>query len=164
VSPGFSEPEVIRPQHLLQDFNSGEAVLNDWLKNCALDNLALGASRTYVSCTPGTLRVIAYYALSMGSILGAETTGAMRRNMPKLIPSIILGRLAVDQSHQGLHLGAQMLQDAVKRSRRAAQDISARLIIVHALSPKAEAFYLHHGFTRLPIETPVLGLDLVKLV
>ena len=29
--------------------------------------------------------------------------------------------------------------------------------------PRAEAFYLHHGFTRLPVETPTLALDLVKL-
>jgi hypothetical protein len=32
-----------------------------------------------------------------------------------------------------------------------------------AIAPAAEAFYLHHGFTRLPVETPTLALDLVKL-
>lgn len=36
-------------------------------------------------------------------------------------------------------------------------------IIVHAISPAAEAFYLHHGFTRLPVDTPTLALDLLKL-
>jgi hypothetical protein len=32
-----------------------------------------------------------------------------------------------------------------------------------AISPAAEAFYLHHGFTRLTVESPTLALDLVKL-
>jgi hypothetical protein len=36
-------------------------------------------------------------------------------------------------------------------------------VIVHAISPATEAFYLHHGFTRLPVETPTFALDLVKL-
>jgi hypothetical protein len=26
----------------------------------------------------------------------------------------------------------------------------------------AESFYLHHGFVRLPMETPTLAFDLVK--
>ncbi|MGO9673440.1 MAG: hypothetical protein ACLPSF_04605, partial [Methylocella sp.] len=52
--------------------------------------------------------------------------------------------------------------DAVGRSLRASSEVSARLVIVHAISPAAEAFYLHHGFTRLPVETPTLALDLVK--
>ena len=36
-------------------------------------------------------------------------------------------------------------------------------MIVHALSPAAEDFYVHRGFTRLTVETPAIALDLVKL-
>jgi len=39
----------------------------------------------------------------------------------------------------------------------------SRLMIVHAISPAAEAFYLHHRFARLPVETPTLALDLIRL-
>jgi hypothetical protein len=55
-----------------------------------------------------------------------------------------------------------MLADIVRRALRASAEISARLVIVHAISPAAEAFYMHHGFTRLPVEAPTLALDLVK--
>jgi hypothetical protein len=41
--------------------------------------------------------------------------------------------------------------------------VSARLLVVHAISPAAEAFYLHHGFTQLPVEIPTFALDFVKL-
>jgi len=83
--------------------------------------------------------------------------------MPHHIPAVILGRLAIDRTWQGQGLGRALLADAVRRSLRASHEISARLVIVHAISAAAEAFYLHHGFTRLPVETPTLALDLIKL-
>ncbi len=55
-----------------------------------------------------------------------------------------------------------MLADVIARAVRASSEVSARLVIVHAISPAAEAFYRHHGFTRLPVDTPTLALDLVK--
>jgi len=82
--------------------------------------------------------------------------------MPQHIPAVILGRLAVDATCQGMGLGRALLADAVNRTRRAAREISARLLVVHAISPAAEAFYIRHGFTRLPVETPTFALDLAK--
>jgi hypothetical protein len=60
-------------------------------------------------------------------------------------------------------LGLALLANAVRRSLHTSNEVSARLVIVHAISPAAEAFYLHHGFTRLPVESPTFALDLVKL-
>lgn len=161
--PLFDAPVLLTKAHDTSSFDSGEQVLDDWLRHRAFDNLQLAASRTYVVCPLGTARVAGYYALSMGQILAHETTGAMRRNMPKSIPAVLLGRLAVDRAWQGKGLARALLADVVRRSLRASHEVSARLVIVHAISPAAEAFYLHHGFTRLPVETPTLALDLVKL-
>ncbi len=163
AAAGFNAPVPLTEQHDLEDFHSGEAVLDDWLRRRALDNMAIAASRTYVVCPSGSRRVIGFYALSMGQILNQEATGAMRRNMPRQIPAVILGRLAIDRNWQGKGIGAALLRDAVERSARAAGEVSARLLVVHAISPAAEAFYRHFGFARLPVETPTLALDLVKL-
>jgi predicted N-acetyltransferase YhbS len=73
----------------------------------------------------------------------------MRRNMPKFMPAVTLGRLAIDRAWQGRGVGRALLADVVRRSLRASSEVSARLVIVHAISPAAEAFYLHHGFTPL---------------
>lgn len=162
--PRFTAPVVLDESHDLAEFSSGEPTLDDWLRGRALNNLKLGATRSYGVCAEaGSRRVIGYYALAMGGILARGVLGSMRRNMPDPIPSVILGRLAIDASCQGHGLGALLLQDAVSRSLRAAGEISARLLVVHALSPTAEAFYLHHGFTRLPGEAPTLAFDLIKL-
>jgi GNAT superfamily N-acetyltransferase len=107
--------------------------------------------------------VAGFYALAMGSVASAAVPGSMRRNMPAAIPAAVLGRLAVDAKFQRHGLGARLLKDAVLRVARAAENIAVRLVIVHAISPAAEAFYLRHGFTRLPVEEPTLALDLVKL-
>lgn len=123
----------------------------------------MAASRTYVICPQESKRVVGYFAISMGQILAQEATGSMRRNMPKYIPAVTLGRLAIDLSCQGQGLGRALISEVVRRCLIASAEVSARLLIVHAISPAAEAFYLHHGFTRLPIDSPTLALDLLKL-
>jgi predicted GNAT family N-acyltransferase len=159
----FDPPVTLTAEHNLDDFQSGEPTLDDWLKQRALANMQNAASRTYVVCQSGSSKVFAYYALSMGQILNRDVVGSMRRNMPPQIPAVILGRLAVDKTAQGNGLGAALLRDAVDRSVKAASQISARLLIVHALSKAAEDFYVHYGFTQLPLDTPTLALDLLKL-
>jgi GNAT superfamily N-acetyltransferase len=161
--PLAGAPVLLTEAHDTSAFHSGEAVLDDWLRQRAWPNLQSAASRTYVICPEGSLQVIGYFSLSMGQILASEAVGAMRRNMPRFIPAVTLGRLAIDSAWHGRGLGRALLADAVTRALRASSEVSARLVVVHALSPAAEAFYLRHGFTRLPVETPTLALDLVKL-
>ena len=158
----FATPVLLTEAHDCSSFDSGEIVLDDWLRLRALDNLKNAASRSYVVCPDGSKKVIGFYALSMGQILGHDVSGSMRRNMPPQIPSVILGRLAIDRAWQGKGLGKALLADTVRRCIKASSEVAARLIIVHAISPAAENFYLHHGFTRLPTDTPTLALDLVK--
>ena len=160
--PHFSALVPLAAKHELDGFQSGEPVLDIWLRQRALENAALGASQTYVMCLRDSNRVAGFYALCMGQILNRDATGAMRRNMPRHIPAVILGRLAIDRTWQGQGLGRELLLDAVQRSDRAASEISARLLVVHAISSAAESFYLHYGFVRLPVETPTLALDLTK--
>ena len=158
----FDPPVLLTEAHDGWSFNSGESTLDDWLRHRAWNNMQAAASRTYVVCLPSSQKIIGYFALSMGQILAQDVTGSMRRNMPNSIPAVVLGRLAIDLAWQGKGLGRAMLGDILRRSLRASAEVSARLVIVHAISPAAEAFYHHHGFTRLPVEAPTLALDLVK--
>ena len=162
-APLFGAPVLLTEAHDHSNFDSGEPVLDDWLRQRAWNNLQIAASRTYVVCPTGSNRIAGYFAVGMGQILAQDVIGAMRRNMPRQIPAVTLGRLAVDRNWQGRGLGAALLADVVRRAVRASSEVSARLVIVHAISPAAEAFYLHHGFTRVPVEATTLALDLLKL-
>jgi GNAT superfamily N-acetyltransferase len=159
----LSAPAPLSEPHDLSEFNSGEPTLDAWLRQRALKNAEILATKTYVTCPVDSYRVVGYYAVCMGQILNREGSGSMRRNMPQHIPAVILGRLAVDETCQGMGVGRALLADAVNRAHRAASEISARLVVVHAISPAAETFYVRHGFIRLPVETPTYALDLVKL-
>lgn len=108
-------PEPLSAFHQVAEFVSGEAVLDDWLKQKGLKNQALGAARTFVVCKKDTKQVAGFYSLATGSVNHTEATGNLRRNMPDPIPVIILARLAVDLSFHGKGLGADLLHDAVLR-------------------------------------------------
>src|ERR1700690_2617217 len=95
----LSAPEKLRFDHDLSEFDSGEPVLDDWLRRRARQNEESGASRTYVVCVGK--RVVAYYTLAVGAIAHAQAPGRIRRNMPDPVPAMVLGRLAVDKTHHG---------------------------------------------------------------
>lgn len=163
TSHTFESPVQLTDEHDLAQFTSGEPALDDWLQQRALKNMKIGATKTYVLCAPESLTVIGYYAICASHIVSTDVTSSMRRNMPNQIPGILLGRLAIDTTWQGQGLGSRLLRDVVMRCKRSSREIGARLIIVHAISDEAEKFYRHYGFTRLPVESPTLALDITKL-
>jgi len=83
--------------------------------------------------------------------------------MPDPIPVVVLGRLAVAQSHQGKGLGRALFQDAARRVLNAADAIGVRGIIVHALSANAATFYRGLGFDDSPLDPMTLMVTLGDL-
>jgi len=156
-----SAPIALSEAHLTDDFDSGVATLDDWLKRRALANQRSGASRTYVACEGD--RVVAYYALASGAIAAESAVGKFRRNMPDPIPVVILARLAVAQSHHGHGLGRALFQDAARRVLNAADSIGIRGLIVHAISESARDFYLRLGLSPSPLEPLTLMTTIADL-
>lgn len=150
----LSSPEPLAENHQLDTFDSGEAVLDDWLRRRAMANQATGASRTYVVCE--AKRVVAYYALASGAIAQALVPGKFRRNMPDPIPVVIPARLAVAKSFQGRGLGRALFRDAAQRVAHAAETIGIRGMVVHAISEEARKFYIALGFDPCPAEAMTL--------
>lgn len=163
LKQSFTEPELFSNTYDAGSFDCGEISLNDWLRQRASKNQTLDASRTYVSCEQGSTSIVGYYALAAGHILRDNVSGSMGRNMPKEVPGVHLGRLAVDKRFHGAGLARLLLTDALFKSKNVAKQIAARLVFVHALNDSAADFYLHFGFKRLPIETLTLALDLQTL-
>lgn len=54
----------------------------------------------------------------------------VRRNMPDLVPVMVLGPLAIDQQHHGKGLGVDLLRDAILRTTRLAQEVGIRALLV----------------------------------
>lgn len=154
----LSPPEPLADHHEIEEFNSGEASLDGWLRRRARANQVSGASRTFVVCEGK--KVIGYYALASGAVTAEAAPGRFRRNMPDPIPVAVLARLAVDHGWQGKGLGRALFRDAARRVAQAADAIGIRGIVVHAISAEAKKFYLALGFDPSPREPMMLMVTL----
>lgn len=157
----LAAPQPIDETHHIDAFDCGVPVLDHWLKRRARANQASGASRSYVVCE--NQRVVAYYALASGAVEIESATGRLRRNMPDPVPVAVLGRLAIETSFQGRGLGRAAMRDAARRVLHAADVIGIRGMLVHALSPEAEAFYRAVGFEASPLQPMTLMATLADL-
>ena len=151
-------PEPLADYHQVEDFTSGEASLDNWLKRRARANQMGGASRTYVVCEEAKVR--GYYALASGALTQESAPGRFRRNMPDPIPVAVLARLAVDRAYKGHGVGRALFRDGARRVAYAADSIGIRGIVVHAISEEARKFYLALGFDPCPGEPIMLVVTL----
>lgn len=157
----WSAPAPLTAAHDVTSFESGEAALDQWLKQRALRNEGRGASRTYVLYDDH--RVVAYYCLATGSVSSELAPGRIRRNMPDPIPVMVLGRLAVDQAWQRRSLGKALLRDAILRTVQVSEIVGVKALLVHALSDKAVHFYEANGFYPSPTNPRTLFLPLAEV-
>jgi GNAT superfamily N-acetyltransferase len=157
----LTTPEPLNKNHCIKNFESGVESLDEWLKNKANKNQESGASRTFVVCHEE--RVVAYYVLASSAVDSNAATGRFRRNMPNPIPVVILGRLAVDKSCQGIGVGRALIRDAGLRLIHAADTIGIRGLLVQAISSQAKAFYEKVGFECSPLDPMTLMITLNDL-
>jgi GNAT superfamily N-acetyltransferase len=159
-TPEFSAPVPIDPSHNLSGFDCGKPLLDDWLRHRGLGNEGR-FSRSYVVTAGST--VAGYYSIAAGAVVHDGAPPKLKRNAPDPIPTIVLGRLAVDRQFQGFGLGASLLHDALQRSLAISQAIGARAVIVHAIDPEAAAFYAAYEFQAFPQSALTLFLTIEKI-
>lgn len=162
MSLELSAPQPLLPAHHFDEFNCGEAVLDEWLKRRASANQLSGASRTFVVLDQNQ-RILGYYAMAAGAVSHQMATSSVRRNMPDPVPVMVLARLAVDRRAQGIKLGASLLQDAVNRAVLVSHNAGVRALLVHAIHDHAKQFYEHYGFKVSPVHPMTLMLRLGTL-
>ncbi len=154
----LSSVELLTKHHNVSEFDCKKhESLNAWLKRFALASQQSESARTYVVHRGN--RVVGYYSLCPGSVERESATERVAKGQPAHpIGIILLARLAVDHSEQGQGLGRALLKDALLRSAQAADIISARAVLVHAIDEEAEAFYKRFGFEGCPIELHLMLL------
>lgn len=155
--------ELLSGRHDLAEFDCGEQSLNGWLVRFALGNTKIGLSRTFVAMETGSVKVVGYFAVSTASIKFDSIPEHAKHRLPKYpIPTVHIGRLAVDQSQQKRGLGETLLVEALRRAGHASLNVGVYAVDVVALNDRARSFYLKYGFTPLlddqlhlflPIET-----------
>ena len=147
----FSPVEQITAAHVTAGFDCGFEELNRYLEKYALVNTRADGAVTRVTSRDG--RVVGYYSLAAGGAEHANAPNRVRKGLARHpIPLIILARLVVDRSAQGVRLGEALLKDAVVSVAAAADLVGVRALIAHAKDEKAGAFYEHYDFEPSPTD------------
>jgi len=154
-------PESLDAGHEVSRFDSGESELDTWLKQSAMDGQKKGTGRTFVWVVEGDVhrRAVAYYTLAAHVIEREQLSKKLGRGMPRQLPGVLLGRLALDVSLHGRGLGGVVLAEAISRVVDVSAQLGARYLVVDALHVRAADFYGHYGFTPVP-DQPSLRLVL----
>lgn len=126
-------------------FDSGDAVLDDWLRLYAGQNRRRDTAATWVIADTDHA-VVAYVTIAMSAIDRSDAPPSLAHHSPDPVPALLIGRLAVDRRHSGLRVGtalvAHVLATAVELNTQAA----CRAVVVNALHPAARGWWEHLGF------------------
>ncbi len=147
-TPAF---ELLTRQHNRRGFSCNEDSLTTYIRQHALRDADRRISACYVlrDRSSATADIIGYYTLSAQSLQLASLSPDEVRRLPRypFVPVALLGRMAVDARWQGKGYGADLLADAVQRSRNS--EIAVYALVVDAINDTAAAFYEHFGFHRI---------------
>ena len=133
--------------HDRESFDCGRNELNDWLRKIARQHQSKGFSKTFVATLDDQPnQICGYYALALTEVDTRALPEDNRKKLPRIIPGVRLGRLAVDVRYQGKRLGELLLMDAVRRVRAIQEHAGVVGLFVDAIDEQAAQFYAHFGF------------------
>lgn len=152
---GYRPPEPLADRHVVDGFSCGEEPLDVWLKKYARTAQASRSARVFVVTTDeDEQEVVGYFALAMAQVEPSEATQRALKGQAKRrpVPAVLLARLAVDADHQERGVGKALLKDAMLRCLAAAENVGARVLLVHAKHERAKAWYMKFGFEESPTD------------
>lgn len=141
--------EKLTTEHLVDPFDCGQDLLNEFLVRYALTNQRARMSTTYVALADA--EVIGFYTLVVGSVDQKDAAPRLTKGVPRhAVPIMLLARLATSVAWQGKGVGKGMMKDAIIRTLQAADIAGIRAMAVHAKDDIARAFYERYDFVQSP--------------
>jgi GNAT superfamily N-acetyltransferase len=148
--------QALTGSHDRQGFDCGRQELNSWLWQVARQHQDKGLSKTFVAVREeAPERICGYYALTLAELDNRHLPEAWRKKLPRRIPGVRLGRLAVDSQYQRKGLGELLLVDAMTRAQRIYAEAGGIGLFVDALDEQAANYYRRLGFESAP-DNPLL--------
>ena len=160
-----SAPFQVKPLDAAYDraaFNCGSEPLNRYFREQVSQDVRRRLAACFVAFADGQ-RIAGYYTLSSASLLLGDLPSSVGKKLPRYptVPTVRMGRLAVEEAFKGRGLGGALLADALSRAQRS--EIAAYALMVDAKDAAAAAFYSRHGFIALPDSPSTLFLPLASI-
>ncbi|WP_342116656.1 GNAT family N-acetyltransferase [Pseudoduganella sp. OTU4001] len=150
--------------HDTKAFDCGNAELNRWFQQIAMQHQKNGVSKTFVHLDEANANKIAgFFSMALRSLMQKEDLPEeMQKKLPRQIPGFTLGRLAVDKGFQGRGLGEYLLLEAMERAQRAAENVGGFALFVDA-KEGAASFHEKYGLVPLPSDPDTLVLPTASM-
>jgi predicted GNAT family N-acyltransferase len=146
-------------------FSCGVAPLDTYLKQQANQEAKRNIAVTYILCEQNSTSIVGYYTLSTASIETTQLPEEIRRRLPRYeaLPTMLIGRLAVDQQYGGQGFGGHLLVDALRRCFELSKNIGAMAVLVDAKDERAATFYERYGFRRFQDQPSRLYIPMAQI-
>jgi len=135
------------------NFSCDKDLLDNYFWEQAKQDVKRKLSACFVLVDNETGKISGYYTLSSSSISNDMIPEPFKKKLPKSYPSlptVFLGRLAIDKGFQGKGIGKLLLIDSLKRCYDTSKSVGTCAVIVDPLDNEAESFYKKYGFINLP--------------
>jgi predicted GNAT family N-acyltransferase len=145
--------EILAKKHNKRTFDCGQSLLDNYILKQAGQDVRRRLSVCYVLIDSEDNAVKGYYTLSSNAINRDTFPEQLSRKLPpgyEDIPTILLGRLAIDNSLKGKGFGAILLLDALKQCVSISETVGALAVVVDPIDENAQRFYEKYGFILLP--------------
>ena len=152
----------IRPladEHKRASFYSGEPALDSYLRETANQHTRRDLARTFVLVDEQTPNdVMGYFTLTLCMVEASDLPSAIAKRLPRKLPGVKLGRLAVSVDHQGQGHGGRLLIRALMETAAIAERAGTYALFVDAKRDSVVPFYRRYGFDSFPSQPLVLFL------
>lgn len=145
--------EKLSKDHQKSDFDCGNALLNNYIQKQAKQDVTRDLAACYILNNDSEKRVLGYYTLSGNSIDRNDFPPEMMQKMPPSyinLPTILLGRLAVDKNEKAKGFGAILLMHALEKCVQISESLGVLAVIVDPIDENAIRFYAKYGFIIIP--------------
>lgn len=147
-------------RHDREPFDSGEAVLDEWLRRYVGQNRRRDTAATWVIADANNV-VVAYASIAITGIDRSAAPAALAKGAPDPVPALLLGRLAVDHRHTGLGIGTALAGHVLATAAELNETAACRAVVVTALNSKARAWWERLGFNLFSPRADRLDLYLL---
>jgi GNAT superfamily N-acetyltransferase len=151
--------ELLRPalldprQHDREQFDSGEPVLDEWLRRYAGQNRRRDTAATWVIADADDV-VVAYASVAMTGIDRSAAPAVLSKGAPDPVPALLLGRLAVDRPYTSLGVGTALVGHVLATAVELNEKAACRAVVVTALNASARSWWRRLGFESFEPEDP----------
>ena len=130
MAAGSFRIEPLSGMHDRSKFLSGSEALDRYFREQVSQDIKRRIATCFVAVDVTSQDVAGYYTLAATSVALDALSPEIVKKLPRypVVPAALLGRLAVNSSHQGQGLGGVLVADALRRTARTELGVFAMLV------------------------------------